>query len=52
MLAMLEYASERPDRWHNVGKLATDKKAAELLEKRGVIEIRHETGLYRLKPEM
>jgi hypothetical protein len=51
MLAMLEYASERPEGWHNIGKLATDQKATKFLEKRGVIEIWHETGLCRLKPE-
>ena len=51
MLAMLEWASKRPDRWHKIGNLQTDQKAAELLEKRGVIEIWRGTGLYRLKPE-
>jgi hypothetical protein len=51
MLAMLEWASKRPDRWHKIGNHNTDQKAAELLEKRGVIEIWHGTGLYRLKPE-
>ena len=49
MLAMLEWADDHPGRWHNIGKLETDQRAAELLEKRGVIEIWHETGLYRLK---
>jgi hypothetical protein len=39
MLAMLEWASERPDKWHNIGKLEATQRAAELLEKRGVIEI-------------
>ena len=51
MLAMLEWASKRPDRWHKIGNLKTDQKAAELLEKRGVIEIWRGTGLYRVKPE-
>lgn len=51
MLAMLEWASERPDKWHPTGKLEATKKAAELLEQRGVIEIWKETGLYRLKPQ-
>ena len=48
---MLEWASKRPDRWHNIGKLEVDQKAAKLLEKRGVIEIWHGTGLYRLTPQ-
>jgi hypothetical protein len=51
MLAMLEWASKRPGRWLKIGNLKTDQKAAELLEKRGVIEIWKETGLYRLKPQ-
>jgi hypothetical protein len=49
MLAMLEWASDRPDNWHKIGYLDATKKAAELLAKRGVIEIWPETGLYRLK---
>ena len=51
MLAMLEWASEHPKAWHDIGKLDATKKAAELLAKRGVIEIWPETGLYRLKPK-
>ena len=51
MLAMLEWASDHPKQWHNIGKLEATKKAAELLEKRGVIEIWSETNLYRLKPQ-
>ena len=51
MFAMLEWASERPDRWYDIGKLDATKKAAELLEKRGVIEIWPETNLYRLKQQ-
>ena len=51
MLAMLEWASDRPDKWHNIGKVEATKKAAELLAKRGVIEIWSETQLYRLKPK-
>ena len=53
MLAMLEWASEYPkrDAWHKIGNLEATKKAAELLAKRGVIEIWPETGLYRLKPK-
>lgn len=49
MLAMLEWASERPTKWHDIGKLDATKKAAELLAKRGVIEIWPETNGYRLK---
>jgi len=50
MLAMLEWASDRPNRWHDTGKLEATKKAAELLEKRGVIEGWPKTQTYRLKP--
>lgn len=51
MLAMLEWASEYPkkDAWHKIGTLKATKKAAELLAKRGVIELWPETGSYRLK---
>jgi hypothetical protein len=51
MLAMLEWASDRPDKWHKIGNLAATKMAAELLAKRGVIEIWRETNLYRLNPQ-
>jgi len=51
MLAMLEWASDPPDKWHYIGKLEATKKAAELLAKRGVIEIWPETNAYRLKPK-
>jgi hypothetical protein len=51
MRAMLEWASDRPDKWHKIGTLDATRKAAELLAKRGVIEIWPETGLYRLKPK-
>ena len=50
MLAMLEWASDHPNRWHNIGKLEATLKAAELLAKRDVIEIWPETNQYRLKP--
>jgi hypothetical protein len=50
MLALLEWASDHPKKWHPIGKLEATRKAAELLEKRGVIEIWRETDLYRLKP--
>lgn len=54
MLAMLEWASEypKPDAWHKIGHLEATKKAAQLLAKRGVIEVWPETGLYRLKPKV
>jgi hypothetical protein len=39
-----------PDKWHKIGNLEATKRAAELLAKRGVIEIWPETNLYRLKP--
>lgn len=51
MLAMLEWASDRPDKWHKIGNLAATKTAAELLAKRDVIEIWPETGMYRIKPK-
>lgn len=47
--AILERAAHRPDKWHKIGYLDATKKAAELLAKRGVIEIWRETGLYRIK---
>jgi hypothetical protein len=50
MLAMLEWASDNPTKWHPIGKLEATRKAAELLQQRGVIEVWKETGLYRLKP--
>jgi hypothetical protein len=43
VLAMLEWASDHPDRCHRIGNLDATKKAAELLAKRGVIEIWPET---------
>jgi hypothetical protein len=50
MLAMLEWASDHPKRWHDIGKLEATRKAAQLLEKRGVIETRQPMNRYRLKP--
>lgn len=49
MLSMLKWASDRPNKWHNIGKLDVDSKAAKLLEKRGVIETRQPWNQYRLK---
>ena len=40
MLALLEWASDRPKSWHPIGTLAETQRAAELLAARGVIEIR------------
>jgi hypothetical protein len=51
MLAMLEWATDHPGKWHPIGKLDATRQAAELLAKRGVIEIWPETGLYRIKPK-
>lgn len=36
MLAMLEWASDHPKSWHDIGKLPEFKSAAELLAKRAV----------------
>jgi hypothetical protein len=49
MLALLEWA-DHPKRWHDTGKLPETLKAAELFEKRAVIEIRQPMNQYRLKP--
>jgi hypothetical protein len=50
MLAMIEWASEHPTKWYSIGKLEATRRAAELLAKRGVIEVWPETNLYRLTP--
>jgi hypothetical protein len=39
MLAMLEWASDHPTRWHPIGKLEATRKAADLLAQGGVIEV-------------
>jgi hypothetical protein len=49
MLAILEWASDRAAKWHSIGKLEATREAAELLKKRGVIEVWPETNQYRLK---
>jgi hypothetical protein len=46
---MLERASDHPPKWHSISKIEAPQKAAELLAKRGVIEIWKETNQYRLK---
>jgi hypothetical protein len=51
MLAMLEWASDHPTKWHRNGNLEATQKAAELLAKRGVVELSPETNQYRLKPK-
>lgn len=48
MLAMLEWASKHQKGWHDIGKLPEWRMAAELLAKRGVIEIWPEKNQYRL----
>jgi len=48
MLGMLESATKRPKAWH---KIRDRMAVAELLAKRGVIEVWKETGLYRLKAQ-
>jgi hypothetical protein len=50
MLALLEWASDHPKRWHDIGPEESSKRAAELLAKRGVIEIREYSNQYKLKP--
>jgi hypothetical protein len=49
MLAMLEWASYRPGKWHKIGNLVATKKAAELLAKCGAIEIWEQASMCRLK---
>jgi hypothetical protein len=51
MLALLEWAAENPTRWHDIGKDPATVRAAELLAKRGVIEIREYSNQYKLKPK-
>jgi hypothetical protein len=50
MLALLEWASDRPKSWHPIGTLSETQRAAELLASRGVIEIRKVENQYRIKP--
>jgi hypothetical protein len=50
MLALLEWAADHPKHWHDIGRVEANKRAAELLEKRGVIEVRQPQNQYRLKP--
>jgi hypothetical protein len=46
MLAMLEWASDHPTKWHAIGKIEASIKAAELLAKRGLIEVWPEANIY------
>jgi hypothetical protein len=50
MLALLEWAADRPKSWHPIGTLPETQRAAELLAGRGVIEIRKAENQYRIKP--
>ena len=50
LLALLEWATEHPG-WHKIGNIDASKRAVELLEKRSIVEIWPETGLYRLTPK-
>jgi hypothetical protein len=51
MLAMLEWASDHPTKWHRIGNLEATQKTAELLAVRRVIELSPETNQYRLKSQ-
>jgi hypothetical protein len=46
-----KWAAVRPNSWHPIGTLPETQRAAELLAKRGVIEIRKPENQYRLKPK-
>jgi hypothetical protein len=49
MLALLEWAADRPKSWHPIGTLPETQRAAELLASRGVIEFRKAENQYRIK---
>jgi hypothetical protein len=49
MLALLEWAADRLKKWHNIGNEPPTMKAAELLQKRGVIW--QETNQCKLTPQ-
>jgi hypothetical protein len=51
MLALLEWAADHPKRWHDIGNLPQTQRAADLLARRGVIEIRQQQNQYRIKPK-
>jgi hypothetical protein len=46
MLVIIEWASDHPTHWHSIGPMPASRQAAELLAKRGVIEVWPETNLY------
>jgi hypothetical protein len=46
----LALAARHPTRWHDIGKPSGWRQAAELMEKRGVIETRQPMNQYQLKP--
>jgi hypothetical protein len=48
MLALLEWAPDRPDKWYKIGNLEATKRAPELLAQRGVVQVWPEIGMYRL----
>ena len=50
MLALLEWATDRPKSWRPIGTLPETQRAAELLAKRGVMRIRNAENQYLLKP--
>ena len=50
MLALLEWAADHAETCHDIGADRATIKAAELLENRGVIEIRRPMNQYKLKP--
>jgi hypothetical protein len=49
MLATLKRAADHPDLWHSIGLRDATKRAVELLETRGVIEVNLLTSVYRVK---
>jgi hypothetical protein len=49
MLALVEWASGNPGQWCSLGQEEATKRAAALLEKRGVIHVNVITNVYRLK---
>jgi hypothetical protein len=51
MLAMLEWASQHPTKWHSIGKIEATQRAAKLPQQRGVITIWPETNQYKLKAQ-
>jgi hypothetical protein len=48
MLAMLEWGARYSKQWHDIGEVDASRRAAELLAKRGLIEIRRPQNQYRI----